>query len=91
MLTTDQREELRHLIRAELAARHPAAFRSEQITRMAARCAPFKISQVDVNSALQLLRGLVPPQATLIGDELGPSIFWCCTTAGVLAAEREGE
>jgi len=87
-LTVEQKEDLRHEVRAAVAIRYPAALTPRQILRMVKKELDFLFEESDVMAALELLRGLDPKQVDFTADELGATKYWRATPAGVLAHER---
>ncbi len=87
-LTTDQKEDLRHAVRAALAIRHPAALAPRQLVRLVKKDLDFLFEEADVIAALEFLRGLSPVETDFTADPLGTTKYWSATSAGVLAHER---
>jgi hypothetical protein len=85
-LNAEQKEDLRHAVRAALVIRHPAALAPRQLQRALKKDLDFLFEESDVVAALELLRGL--NQAEFTVDELGSNHYWRITAAGVLAEER---
>lgn len=89
-LSPAQREDLRMVTLAYLAARNTAAFEASQIavTLRRRRAVDFPFADADVESALKFLDGQRWTEP--IQSDFGPSAPRQVTSAGVLEAERRG-
>jgi hypothetical protein len=88
-LTLQQKENLRHVVLSVLALRAGSALTARQILNRAAQEVDFPITEDQVCHAVGVLAGIDPPLAKLENDELGSTIYWQATGAGVLADERQ--
>ena len=87
-LTTEQKEDLRHAVRAALAIRQGAALTPRKIFRVVKKELDFLFEESDLIVALEFLRGLSPAETDFATDSLGTTKYWRATSAGVLAHER---
>lgn len=81
-----QKEDLRHVVLEIIALRHPTALSVSAIRRRAENEVDFKITDEDVETTLEFLRGLSLTKFET--DGLGTTKHWQATSAGVLANER---
>jgi hypothetical protein len=83
----ERREICRSAVRSYLAERQPLAFHPQDIRRRlnAGHLHDFTIEEID--SAAAFLVGL--EHAEIVQSELGATVFYRATSAGVLASERE--
>jgi hypothetical protein len=89
MLTTEQKEDLRHAALEALAIRAPAALSPRQLIKAVKKEVDFLFEESDLVAALNLLEGVAPhPLAASTTDELGSTMYWSATAAGVLHVER---
>ena len=87
METTDEKERLRHVALAVLAARHPRALGSRQVLNRAAMEVDFRVEAAAVESALHFLMDLGHVARVL--DDFGRTERWQATAQGLLAVERQ--
>lgn len=85
-MNAQQKEDLRKVVLEAIALRHPTALTISGIRRRVEAELDFKITDEDVEAALQFLKGL--GLATVQFADLGSSQHWQATSKGVLANER---
>ena len=85
-MSNEEKELLRHAALETLAARHPAALPLSGIARRVRTEVDFSFPDTELAAALDLLKGLGLVQTQY--DELGASMWYQATAAGVLKVER---
>lgn len=84
---TTRTEDCRYAVRHHLAVRFPAAQDAPTILRHLAR-GGYDFSLDEVRTALHFLSRLDPPQVEKTPSDLGATLYWSATSAGILADER---
>ena len=82
----ERREECRELVRAHLAARQVLACHPQDIRRRLNAGREHDFTLAEVEAACVFLAGI--GHAEVVRAELGATIYYKATSAGVLAAER---
>jgi hypothetical protein len=86
MITSEEKEMLRHAALEVLTVRHPAALAIDGVHRRVAYQLDFKAAIGDVESALEFWKS--QGYASFNYDAAGSTKYWQATASGVLFIER---